>query len=387
MLVLDETYTGALLRQAVEDDMVSHAIQEGALYRDPTTSNLLNKGINPLVRQDVLWDLLLFHPAICSPYDNFNVDKLLSEGLIEKQLSFLEHSKYTRELDDNPESILLFEKYILGGLREKGLRGISSKSIKDYINNSKKYDLAKLYSEGLLYWDYSSYEDLKESYVSGFSGTSLSLPSRQGNSVTSGENFAELMLSELTEEKFNFHKRMQSLVKQAKEIRNVAHTWFLMSGVAIENDAVLKVRTPSNKVTEHLGPTLKTNSATKSVIKIWLSEIETLPKLTTIEDVLRLREEKSITNFKDSIMEWADAISKGKKEEQRLRDYIKIANKELKKLSNVQKVAGWTSVMSLPIDIAILAAGLPIITSPIGLGFYAYERHKKSKYDWVMFGR
>ena len=86
-------------------------------------------------------------------------------------------------------------------------------------------------------------------------------------------------------------------------------------------------------------------------------------------------------------MEWADALSKGKNEEQRLREYIKIANKELRKLRNVQNVAGWATVISLPIDIAILAAGLPIFTSPIGLGFYAYEKHKQNRYDWVMFGR
>lgn len=122
MLVLDETYTGALFRQGAEDGFVRHAVRqdEDALYKDQYTSELLKKGLNPLVRQDVLWDLLLFYPAICYPFDNLNVDLLIAEGLIKEPLSHSEQLRYTKIIDERPESIYLFERFILGDLKDKG---------------------------------------------------------------------------------------------------------------------------------------------------------------------------------------------------------------------------------------------------------------------------
>ncbi|WP_083007581.1 hypothetical protein [Halomonas sp. GT] len=389
MLVLDETYTGALFSQAAKDGFIKHAIHEGSLHKDPTTSILLKKGLSPIVRQDVLWDLLLFHPAICFPFDNFNVDALVTEGLIRDQLSLEEQSEYTKVIDNSPESILLFEKLILGDLKDQGLKAISQADIKKYINGAKKYNFPRLYSDGILYWNHSSYEELLNFYRSGFSGLELNLPGSTTDTTISGDDFSDCLLAQLTKEKFNFYKENEQLLKQVKAIRDSACKWFMMTGAANKYNAVLKIKTPKIKLIEKTPYPVQTTSATSAVVKIWLSEVEVLPKLTKIEDVLRLREDKSIENFKSSILEWADAISCGhEKAEKNLRSYIKTANKELIKIKKIQKVAGWATLISLPIEFALLMNGSPTIpTSPIGFGLYVYEKTQHKKYDWIMFGR
>lgn len=387
MLILDETYTGALFRQGAMDGFVKHSVKGGNLYKDPATARILNRGLSPSVRQDVLWDLLLFYPAICRPVDNVDFRLLLNEGLLVEELSLEKQSEYSRSFDESPGSAFLFERFIVGDVKKEMNVTVTQSDIENFVALSIKKDLGKLYSEGNNYWGYASYEDLESFYRTGLSGAELSLPGAS-DSTLSGSAFADMLLAELTRQKFEYFKENEVMLKKVKAIRDSASKWFLITGLANEYGAVLKVKTPSIGPSKRQFQPWETTSATNSVIKIWLDEIEVLPKLTTIEDVLRLRENKSIANFKESIMEWADALSHaGLREEEKLRAYIKKANKELKKIEIVQRVSGWSTVISLPIDIAITMSGLPIITSPIGLGLYTYEKWKAHKYDWIMFGR
>ncbi len=87
-------------------------------------------------------------------------------------------------------------------------------------------------------------------------------------------------------------------------------------------------------------------------------------------------------------MSWCDRLSTGDvAHEQKLREEIQKANRELKKIKKASKISGWSAVLSLPVDVALLLSGIPVPTSPVGFGIHAYEKIKARKYDWVMFGR
>lgn len=388
MLILDETYTGALLRQAAIDGFVSHAFDDDALYKDPTTSRLLNRGLNQTLRQDVLWDLLLFHPALCWSYDNLNTQRLLAEALISKPLSFADVDAHTSVVDERPELVLLFEKFILSALREEDKGSFSRTVLIDHVEFATKHNFGKLYADATMYLAHSSYEELQRYYREGFAGAELQLPGRSDRGALAGEDFTDIVLSGLTREKFEFFSEVRLPLERGRKIINIAKNWFLLTGLAREHDAVLRAKTPSvARSREGLSATSMTEGS-KVVVKAWLSEVEVLPRMTGVEDVLRLREDKRFDAFRNAMMEWASSVSRGGvAEEKRLRDHIRTANRELTKLKRTQKVAGWATVLSLPVDGALFLLALPIPTSLIGAAFFAHEKIKSRKYDWIMFGR
>jgi len=124
--------------------------------------------------------------------------------------------------------------------------------------------------------------------------------------------------------------------------------------------------------------------------KVYLDEISLVPKVRTIEDVIRLRKDKRIVEFREALTNWGLEIREGDpKTEKRMREEIQKANEELKKIGEFQKIGKWVTYISLPISIAGAFSGysLGLTLIPISVGARILSDLHERKYRWLLFGR
>lgn len=129
--------------------------------------------------------------------------------------------------------------------------------------------------------------------------------------------------------------------------------------------------------------------STYAVYKIIMEEIQYLPKLNTIEDVLRLRDDKRISDFREAVNGWAQALANGEyKQMYQLRDDIRESSSEFKRLSTYQKIGGWITYAALPFVGLDLYTGFPIgsvLTLVSGLTQFKRSRTLE-KNKWLLIG-
>lgn len=134
-------------------------------------------------------------------------------------------------------------------------------------------------------------------------------------------------------------------------------------------------------------PTDKDNAY--SIYKIILDEINYIPKLHSIEDVMRLKNDKRIADFRDVINEWSIAVNVGDVNQVlKLKKNIRLANSEFKKLANYRKVGGWVTYISLPFIIVDMLIGIPIgtiLTTIGGITQFQSDQLNK-KHQWLLLG-
>lgn len=115
------------------------------------------------------------------------------------------------------------------------------------------------------------------------------------------------------------------------------------------------------------------------------------PKVGTIEDVLRLREDKRIARFRRKISEFSQGLRKGDtKNLEEMKAAVVQANRALKKLEPFRRIAKWTTYLSLPLSVAEAIFYLPILgpsLATIGVASQIKAEYSKLKHDWILFGR
>ena len=126
-----------------------------------------------------------------------------------------------------------------------------------------------------------------------------------------------------------------------------------------------------------------------NVYKIILDEIQFMPKLNSIEDVLRLRNDKRIIDFREAIKHWSEILTEGEVDiEAKLRLDINKSNNEFKSFQQYEKISGWATYVSLPFIVVDLFSGVPIgsILTAVS-GAYQFKASKvKKKYSWLLLG-
>lgn len=124
------------------------------------------------------------------------------------------------------------------------------------------------------------------------------------------------------------------------------------------------------------------------VYRILLEEVEYIPRLNTVEDVLELRQDKRIEDFRNVISEWSIAIMEGNRKEENIRREIRKANKELKHYPKHVKISGWATYISVPLVIVDILTQIPI-ASVLSLvsGIYNFKSNRaKKKNNWLLIG-
>ncbi|MEB9942239.1 hypothetical protein P4K75_29205, partial [Bacillus cereus] len=113
-------------------------------------------------------------------------------------------------------------------------------------------------------------------------------------------------------------------------------------------------------------------------------EIQYIPRIESIDDLLRLREKKEIKRFREVLIEWKNLMNNGDiKLAEKIRSDILKANKEISKLDKWEKVDNWFYYLAVP------TMFIPIISNVVTVGG-AYSRYhiesKQKKYGWIGIG-
>jgi len=136
-------------------------------------------------------------------------------------------------------------------------------------------------------------------------------------------------------------------------------------------------------------PDLSLGESALQLCRIHLDEVRSVPYMRSIDDVLRLRGNPHISNFRESIFEWLDRISAGETDvEGKYREKIRLANKEIEKLDR------WRHLNSPYTIGAGLAVGVAdvIFGSFLGFGFgiasaaaVVHKQRVKKNYGYALF--
>lgn len=363
MIILDEPYSNALLRQAVEDKYAT-PYHEGSAYTDPYLRSLLVRGLNKQLRQEVLWYLLLFNPVYLPPlFDNLTVDRLVKEELIQAYVS-TSSSRMDgyRLVDERPEAVFEIRDLLLAELRAEGFREANEPDLERYVEFQR--------------------QDGRFAKVLMAREQQRNVKRMLGKDLFSPATVA-------------FLERNEALIDRLHRLQERAVHWFTLFRWASELGFSIKAKPKGLRISSHSSATTSRATGQGSLpskaycaVGIWLKEVEVQPRIGSIDDVLRLRENKFFADFRQIVLRWADLVSTGEaREEEKVRKDIAKASSELKRLSQWKKVGGLITYVSLPLDVAILISGLPIVTSPIGLAVQGYVDVKSKPYQWLMFGQ
>lgn len=128
----------------------------------------------------------------------------------------------------------------------------------------------------------------------------------------------------------------------------------------------------------------------QQAFQIFMDEVSVVPNIDSLDNVLRLRDDKRIRNFREVLQVWAAELKTGQvSAEQKIRREIQKANQELKRLKNWREIGGWITYLSLPISVASLLSGIPagLGLTPLGLATRIGADLLEKKYKWMLVGR
>jgi hypothetical protein len=128
------------------------------------------------------------------------------------------------------------------------------------------------------------------------------------------------------------------------------------------------------------------------LFKFHLDEVRIIPRLDSIEDVLRLRGHKYVENFRTSILEWLERIATGEPEiEHKYHQSMRTANEELKNLNKWRYVdSPFTLAASLAVGLAeMLFTGTSWSLAFTGISYAStIDRLKKERaFGYALFPR
>jgi len=113
-----------------------------------------------------------------------------------------------------------------------------------------------------------------------------------------------------------------------------------------------------------------------------------LPVVNSIKDVLRLREDRKIKDFRNKIFEWTMILKEGETNLSKIKREIIETNKKLKTIGKCERVSTWITFLSLPANIALTLSGLPIsiVTSIVSFDVACASKLLNKDYNWYLFG-
>ena len=113
-------------------------------------------------------------------------------------------------------------------------------------------------------------------------------------------------------------------------------------------------------------------------------ELKYSPRVETVDDMLKLREDKRIIAFRKAIIQWASMLNEGNKNIQReIKKELIARNADLQKLNKWRKVDKWLFFTSVPVGL------LPVISTLHSLISFGLRIHieNKEKENWLALGR
>ncbi len=152
----------------------------------------------------------------------------------------------------------------------------------------------------------------------------------------------------------------------------------------------IHIRKMSNKVLKQFKDRLSEGDYGRIALGIFFDpELRPiLPVVNSVKDVLRLRKNSKIKDFRNKLFEWITTLKEGEANLSNIKKEIIETNKKLKTLGKCEKIATWITFLSLPIDTVLTLSGLPlsIVTSLASFEAACTSKLLKRNYNWYLFG-
>lgn len=121
------------------------------------------------------------------------------------------------------------------------------------------------------------------------------------------------------------------------------------------------------------------------VFEIIVNEVEYFPRVDSLGEVLKLRNDKRIIDFRNNLRNWAIALRDGNATlEEKLRREISKSNQALCKLGSWKKAGAFITYTALPLSILPIL-GLPMTMISVAIQLYINSTEWRNR--WLMVGR
>ncbi len=360
-IILDEPYTNGLLAKALESGYAK------ITFPSDYTTGILNKARNPRVGQKALEMLLLYDKVYTvSWFDNTEFDQLSQLGLLEIVPSTWNQVTVEEEHARSIKGLLLAD------LERKG-----------FNLTPDQFDILLPDVNAMYLGNVILLAERLQPSLEKIFGSSQSRKRKQDDSPSLVEMFKDQVevAQRRTKSDFELGRKIQY---SYGHIRNL-----------LEASAQLNVPIFSNiRRVPKVGAGIDKqvfDPNTRLALGIYMKETLTIPKTDTMEDVLRLRNDSRIRNFREKISKWCTKLRAGEiGSEDAIRAEIREANAAIEDIGKYKKIGMWVTFLSVPIGVAEFLMGLPIsllTVTPLGVGLEVTSILKERKYRWLLFGR
>lgn len=173
-------------------------------------------------------------------------------------------------------------------------------------------------------------------------------------------------------------------------VETVAQTGELLE-LAGERDAALAVswRLPASLPVTQAASTITDN--TLYCLSVFLEEVDWFPKVTSIEALSRLRQDRRVVNFREAMQHWAEEVRVSGKTAATgaLRQAIRAAMKDLRKVRSGQRLAGLLTLISVPIAVLETVFGIVgpgIALTALSVAQECQVRYVERQHKWAVIG-
>ena len=126
------------------------------------------------------------------------------------------------------------------------------------------------------------------------------------------------------------------------------------------------------------------------IYRLFLSETGRLPNVNSVEDVLRLREDKRIRSLRQVISEWrVTEVGEGHPQAvANMRRDIELATRDLHRLDGAQRIGRFIGFLAIPVAIADAINGsfLGLTLAPVSPAIDIARKWRLRRMGWMGFG-
>jgi hypothetical protein len=125
------------------------------------------------------------------------------------------------------------------------------------------------------------------------------------------------------------------------------------------------------------------------IYRMYLRHRTTAPRVESIDELLRLREDRRLVPLLTVLGTWLEAGREGDIDlARRVAADVGSAEKDLKRVKKLQHFSDIASIISLPVTIAdaVLKTPFSLAFAPIGPAVSLWTRSKTKKFGWLRFG-
>jgi len=241
--------------------------------------------------------------------------------------------------------------------------GLKLLSAEEYDKSRIPFDLSDL-SSGISFYPFNLDNLLKVNDMSNF------------------DDYCSKSLDLMAVDDLNIHYYINSFWRTVFEFQNIIELSAKKQFPLIITEDII----PKNDIV------INTKKDELILFKIYLSKRICVPRINSLEDLIRLREDKRISPLKEVLQEWTTKYNNNNKNLNKIIERINkdmiLAEKDIKKLDKIRQISGIVGFICIPVGAVELLTGTPIsvITGATAgiINYFAWEKNKKNQ--WIYWG-